>query len=184
MCCRSLGRPTRYWDFTPANRIFSYLEDRHSNVTHWVTSPGASGKKLTCPNWNRSYEFMVTSLATLPLNYITYTANWTGMSMPNGMCTRIQSVLTRPYVRHIRVPCSCPCRSWTFFSYKNLLLDCEQSAFSLKIRRVCRWSERFGTENALSQKGTGARGEKTPSFLAPRASFPSDFEENKRLLAV
>ena len=59
---------------------------------------------------------------------------------------------------------------------------------------------RFGTENALSQKGTGARRENTdllfffrlgltPSFLAARgfvarASYPSDFEENKRLLAV
>ena len=44
---------------------------------------------------------MVTSLATLPLSYIMYTANWTGMSMPSVMCTRIQSV---PYVRHVRVP--------------------------------------------------------------------------------
>ena len=47
---------------------------------------------------------MVTSLATLPLSYIMYTANWTGMSMQSVMCTRIQSVLTRPYVRHVRVP--------------------------------------------------------------------------------
>ena len=59
---------------------------------------------------------------------------------------------------------------------------------------------RFGTENALSQTGTGARRENTdllfffrlrvrPSFLAAsllaaRASYPYDFEENKRLLAV
>ena len=47
---------------------------------------------------------------------------------------------------------------------------------------------RFGIENALSQKGTGARRffrlGLTPSFHAARASYPSDFEENKRLLAV
>ena len=47
---------------------------------------------------------MVTSLATLPLSYSMYTANWTGMQKPKGMCTRIQSVLTRPY----GLPYSCP----------------------------------------------------------------------------
>ena len=75
-------------------------------------------------------------------------------------------------------------RSGAFFSCKNLLLDCKQSAGSLKLRRVRRRSERVGTENAFSQKGTGARREKMPSFLAARASYPIDFEENKRLLAV
>ena len=54
---------------------------------------------------------------------------------------------------------------------------------------------RFGTKNALSQKGTGARRlcffrlGLTPSFVAARgfaarASYPSDLKENKRLLAV
>ena len=54
---------------------------------------------------------------------------------------------------------------------------------------------RFSTKNALSQKGTGARRlcflrlGLTPSFVAARgfaarASYPSDFKENKRLLAV
>ena len=39
------------------------------------------------------------------------------------------------------------------------VVDCEQSTFTLKIRRVRRliMSERVGTKNALSQKETGAR---------------------------
>ena len=54
---------------------------------------------------------------------------------------------------------------------------------------------RLVRENALSQRGTGARRENpgllfffplglAPSFLAARASYPSDSEENKRLLPV
>ena len=79
-----------------------------------------------------------------------------------------------------------------------LILDCEQSFFSLKIRRVLRHGA-FGTENALNQKETGARLIFLPSRayalvsrgsqlrrspLAARPSYPSNFEENKRLLAV
>ena len=71
-------------------------------------------------------------------------------------------------------------------------VDCEQSVFSLKIRRVLRHGAFWHRERFKPKRDWGEtrkylfffRLGLTPSFLATRASYPSDFEESKRLLAV
>ena len=66
-------------------------------------------------------------------------------------------------------------------------VDCEQSVFSLKIRRVLRHGAFWHKERFKLKRDWGETIMSLPSrayALVSRGSYHSDFEENKRLLAV